>query len=92
MQYLWQGQPPPAGTPRAGPVGETGPESWSALNNMIRTQLYLKVEFDHLEPKEALKISTEIARTVRRLYAVRHVEIQNSMSEEIHPSEDEDSR
>ena len=57
---------------------------------MIRTQLYLKVEFDHPEPKEAQKIATEIARTVRRLYSVRHVEIQNSMSEEIHPSEGEE--
>ena len=55
---------------------------------MIRTQLYLKVEFDHNEPKDAQKIATEIARTVRRLYAVRAVEIQNSMSEEIHPPED----
>ena len=57
---------------------------------MIRTQLYLKVEFDHSEPKEAQKIGTEIARTVRRLYGVRAVEIQNSMSEEVHPSEDEE--
>ena len=57
---------------------------------MIRTQLYLKIEFDHEEPKEGQKVATEIARTVRRLYGVRHVEIQNSMSEEIAPSiEDE---
>ena len=59
---------------------------------MMRTQLYLKVEFDHLEPKEAQKISAEIARTVRRLYGVRQVEIQNAMSEQIHPSEDEDTK
>lgn len=59
---------------------------------MLRTQLYLKVEFDHLEPKEAQKISTEIARTVRRLYGVRQVEIQNSMTEQSHPTEDEDAQ
>lgn len=59
---------------------------------MMRTQLYLKVEFDHLEPKEAQKISAEIARTVRRLYGVRQVEIQNSMSEQIHPSENDDAQ
>ena len=57
---------------------------------MMRTQLYLKVEFDHAEPKEAQKIATEIARTVRRLYAVRAVEIQNSMSEEVQRGEDEE--
>ena len=57
---------------------------------MIRTHLYLKVEFDHNELKEAQKIATEISRTVRRLYGVRAVEIQNQMSEEIHPPEEED--
>jgi hypothetical protein len=51
--------------------------------NLIRTQLYLKVEFDHEEAKEGQKVATEIARTVRRLYGVRAVEIQNQMSEEI---------
>ena len=50
---------------------------------MIRTQLYLKVEFETEEPKEALKIASEITRVVRRLYGVRHAEIQNSISEEI---------
>ena len=58
---------------------------------MIRTQLYLKVEFDHQEPKEAQKIAAEIARIVRRLYAVRSVEIQNSMSDEVQISGDEDA-
>ncbi len=58
---------------------------------MIRTQLYLKVEFDHAEPKEGQKVATEIARTVRRLYGVRHVEVQNTMSEEI-PSDEEDAQ
>lgn len=56
---------------------------------IIRTQLYLKVEFDHPEPKEAQKITMEIARTVRRLYGVRAVEIQNSMSEEVELGDDE---
>ena len=58
---------------------------------MIRTQLYLKIEFDHHEPKEAQKISTEISRTVRRLYGVRAVEIQNSMSEDL-PDDVEDGK
>ena len=58
---------------------------------MIRTQLYLKVEFEHQDPKEAQKISTEISRVVRRLYGVRHVEIQNSMSEEIVADEEEEA-
>jgi hypothetical protein len=48
----------------------------------------LKVEFDHDEAKEAQKIASEIARVVRRLYGVRHVEIQNSMSEDL-PKEEE---
>ena len=50
---------------------------------MIRTHLYLKIEFDHHDAKESQKISSEIARTVRRLYGVRAVEIQNSMSEDL---------
>ena len=57
---------------------------------MIRTQLYLKIEFEHNESKESQKIATEIARTVRRLYGVRAVEIQNSMSEEVQPPEEDD--
>ena len=57
---------------------------------MIRTKLYLKVEFDHEEAKEGQKLATEIARTVRRLYGVRHVEIQNSMSEEVAPTVDDE--
>ncbi len=57
---------------------------------MIRTQLYLKVEYDHAEPKEAQKIAAEISRTVRRLYGVRAVEIQNSMSEEIQLGEEDE--
>jgi hypothetical protein len=56
---------------------------------LIRTQLYLKVEFDHEEVKEGQKVATEIARTVKRLYGVRNVEIQNQMSEELAaPDED----
>jgi hypothetical protein len=55
---------------------------------MIRTQLYLKVEFEHEEPKEGQKIAAEIARIVKRLYGVRLVEIQNSMSEDL-PKEDD---
>lgn len=55
---------------------------------MIRTQLYLKVEYEHEEAKEAQKIATEISRVVRRLYGVRHVEIQNSMSEDLPKEED----
>ena len=50
---------------------------------MIRTQLYLKVEFDHEEAKESQKVASEIARNIKRIYGVRAVEIQNSMSEEI---------
>ncbi len=57
---------------------------------MIRTQLYLKIELEHEDAKETQKISTEITRVVRRLYGVRHVEIQNSMSEEIVAEEDEE--
>jgi hypothetical protein len=57
--------------------------------HLIRTQLYLKVEFDHEEAKEGQKVASEIARTVRRLYGVRTVEIQNQMSEEIFVTEDE---
>ena len=56
----------------------------------IRTQLYLKIEFDHPELKEAQKIATEITRTVRRLYGVRAVEVQNSMSEEVQLSEEDE--
>jgi hypothetical protein len=55
---------------------------------MIRTQLYLKVEYEHDEAKEAQKIAIEITRVVRRLYGVRHVEIQNSMSEDLPKEED----
>ena len=57
---------------------------------MIRTQLYLKIEFDHEDAKEGQKIATEIARTVRRLYSVRNVEIQNQMSEDIVLTKDDE--
>ena len=57
---------------------------------MIRTQLYLKVEFDHEDAKEGQKVAAEIARVVRRLYSVRNVEIQNQMSEDIVFTEDDE--
>ena len=50
---------------------------------MIRTQLYLKVVFDNDDAKDAQKVAAEIARTVKRLYGVRQVEIQNTMSEDL---------
>ena len=49
---------------------------------MIRTQLYLKVEYDHDDSHDGQKLAQEIARTVKRIYSVRTVEIQNTISEE----------
>jgi len=42
----------------------------------------LKVEYDHDESLEGQKLAQEIARTVKRIYSVRTVEIQNTISEE----------
>jgi hypothetical protein len=50
---------------------------------VIKTQLYLKVEFEHDEVRDGQKLSLEITKAIRRIYGVRQVEIQNSMSEEI---------
>ena len=50
---------------------------------MIKTQLYLKVELEHDEVRDGQKLSLEITKAIRRIYGVRHVEIQNSMSEEL---------
>ena len=60
------------------------------LGKVIRTQLYLKVEFEHQDSRETQKVANEIARAVRKIYGVRAVEIQNSMSEEIADLADED--
>lgn len=57
---------------------------------MIRTQLYLKVEFEHDDPREGQKVANEIARQVKKIYGVRHVEIQNSMSEELAVEQEEE--
>jgi hypothetical protein len=62
----------------------------SIIELVIRTQLYLKVEFEHGDAKETQKVAGEIARAVRKIYGVRNVEIQNSMSEEITDVDDED--
>ena len=60
------------------------------IDKVIRTQLYLKVEFQHSDSKETQKVANEIARAVKKIYGVRHVEIQNSMSEELPDLDDED--
>ena len=60
------------------------------IGKVIRTQLYLKVEFQHSDAKETQKVSNEIARAIRKIYGVRHVEIQNAMSEELPDLEDEE--
>ena len=49
---------------------------------MIRTQLFLKVEFDHDDSRDGQKLAQEIARAVKRVYGVRSVEISNMMSED----------
>lgn len=49
---------------------------------MIRTQLYLKVEYDHDDQRDGQKLAQEIAKAVKRIYSVRTVEIQNTISED----------
>jgi predicted TIM-barrel fold metal-dependent hydrolase len=56
---------------------------------VIRTQLFLKVEYDHEDARDGQKLAQEIARAVKRVYGVRTVEISNMMSEE-YGSKDDD--
>jgi hypothetical protein len=56
---------------------------------VIRTQLFLKVEFDHEDPRDAQKIAQEIARAVKRTYGVRLAEISNLISEDFTPPPEE---
>jgi hypothetical protein len=42
----------------------------------------LKVEYDHDDTRDGQKLAQEIARAVKRIYSVRAVEIQNTISEE----------
>jgi hypothetical protein len=45
--------------------------------NVPRTDLYLKVELD-LDPKESPeRVAAEIARSIRRVYGVRKVEVSS---------------
>jgi ribosomal protein S3AE len=60
------------------------------MDEVIRTQLYLKVEFQHSDASETQKLTSEISRAVKKIYGVRHVEIQNSMSEELPDVEEEE--
>ena len=49
---------------------------------MIRTQLFLKVEYDHDDSRDGQKLAQEIARAVKRIYGVRAVEISSMISED----------
>jgi ribosomal protein S3AE len=61
------------------------------IGKVIQTQLYIKVEFQHGDPRETQKVANEIAHAVKKIYGVRKVEIQNLMSEELpDPKEEED--
>jgi hypothetical protein len=55
---------------------------------VIRTQLYLKVEYDHDDNRDGQRLAQEIARAVKRIYSVRTVEIQNTISEEFSKPEE----
>ena len=56
---------------------------------MIRTHLFLKVEFDHEDPRDAQRIAQEIARAVKRTYGVRTAEISSVISEDFTPPPEE---
>ena len=50
---------------------------------MKKTQLYLKVEFEHEDEHDGRRLSQEIVRAIKRIYGVRAVEVSNSMSEDM---------
>ena len=56
---------------------------------MIKTQLYLKVELEHEDARDGAKLTLEICKAAKRIYGVRVVEVQNSMSEEWNPPPDD---
>ena len=55
---------------------------------MNKTKLYIKVELDHEDARDGQKLTLEVTKAVKRVYGVRAVEVQNSMSEELPDIED----
>lgn len=57
---------------------------------MKKTQLYLKVECEHESDRDGQRLTQEIVRAIGRIYGVRLAELQNSITEDIEPSAEED--
>lgn len=52
------------------------------IDNMPRTDVYLKVELDLDSQESPERIAAEIARMIRRVYGVRNVEVSSIMPRE----------
>ena len=53
------------------------------ISPVTKTQLYLKIEFEHDDARDGQKLILEIAKAVKRIYGVRLVEVQNTISEDL---------
>jgi hypothetical protein len=49
---------------------------------MSRTNLFFKVELEHIADENPQRIADDIVRHVKRLYGVRDVELSNITNEE----------
>jgi hypothetical protein len=52
------------------------------LQQIMRTDVYLKVVVDHDPPDTAQKIAAEICRQVEKVYGVRKAELSNIVSQQ----------
>ena len=56
---------------------------------MTRTKFYVRVDIEHDTPAETSRLSSELARAIKKLYGVREVEISHTTSEQFEPEDDE---
>jgi len=47
---------------------------------MARTDLYLKVELEHADDEQAIRLASDICRALRKMYGVRSAEVSNTIT------------
>ena len=49
------------------------------IEQMVRTDLHLKVELEHDEDENPQKLAAEICRRILKVYGVRHAELSSAV-------------
>jgi hypothetical protein len=47
---------------------------------MARSDVYLKIQLDHLDEEKPQRLAAEICRQVKKIYGVRSAEVSNIVS------------